>query len=120
MAIGGVVWAKNDGRSVDPFGRKGYKQPAQFKLCTYTDGTKTDYLYSFHCQLVNYIATIMTKRGHEQPKFGPYWEVMIPCEIYMFFGYNIAILIMHTGGPKGIFMVEAWGLQVHVCIVLGP
>ena len=95
----GQVWKKGVGRTVDPFLQKGYQHAARLRLPGSTEKNEMEYfLACFPRDLITEISELMTIKGR-QLQFGLGWEVT-PGEVYTFLGYNVAILLLHTGGPK--------------------
>ena len=95
----GQKWSKGVGRTVDPFLQRGYHQNAKLRLPGCTEKNEMEYfLACFPKHFINSIAQLMTQKGRSL-LFGTSWTVT-PGEVYSFFGYNIAIMLLHTGGPK--------------------
>ena len=120
VTSGGVTWQKGQGRTVDPFAKDGYKAPAVLKLHRYMDESELAYLLAcFPSSLVNQIASLMTKRGRDVLGFGAAWEVT-PGEVYLFLGYNIAILILHTEGPKAHLWMKPGDPKYRDALFMAP
>ena len=97
--VGQQVWRKNQGRTIDPSKAHGHARPAAFKLYCYTEKSELDYFMAvFPSHLIAEIAVGMTDRGGLLG-FGSTWEVSVG-EAWRFIGYNMAIMVLHTWGPK--------------------
>ena len=105
LKVGEMEWRKNQGRTIDPYRAQGHNRPAAFKLHAYTEKTELDYfLAAFPSDLVPELAVCMTEYGQELG-FGASWEVTVG-EVWRFLGYNMAIMLLHTGGPKKDLWLE--------------
>ena len=99
LEVGGVVWFKNQGRVVDPMATFGYQRPPLYKLHGFTTKNELEFFQSFFpVNLINETAACMTTNGRRLG-YGTHWEVT-PGMLWLFFGYNMAILTLHTAGPK--------------------
>ena len=115
----GQEWRKGAGRTVDPFMQRGYQQRAKLRLPGSTEKNEMEYfLACFPKHLIETIAQIMTHNGRTL-QFGTSWTVT-PGEVYTFFGYNIAILLLHTGGPKQDLWISGGDMKYEGALFLPP
>ena len=117
---GGMKWTTDKGRTVDPFLQRGYQRPAIFKLHNFTEKQEVDYFGAcFPMDLIQQIAELMTRRGRNELQLGSSWEVTRG-EVYTFLGYQLAVLIFHTGGPKQDLWLEAGGQKYKEALFSSP
>eukprot|EP00873_Tetraselmis_striata_P044287 jgi/Tetstr1/464551/TSEL_009308.t1 len=92
---------------------------AAFKLHGHTEKPVLDYFSAcFPAGLVEDIAASMTRRGRELG-YGALWEVTSG-EFWMFLAYNMAILIIHSGGPKEDLWLKPGNEKYHGAFFTAP
>eukprot|EP00873_Tetraselmis_striata_P009895 jgi/Tetstr1/430159/TSEL_019991.t1 len=118
LQIGAQVWKKIHGRSIDPFLTNGRQQVVAFKLHGHTEKPVLDYFSAcFPAGLVEDIAASMTRCGSELC-YGASWEVTSG-EFWRFLAYNMAVLIIHSGGPKENLWLKP-GYENHGAFFTAP
>jgi hypothetical protein len=119
LDLNGVKWKKGAGRNVDPFRVRGWNRPAELRLFNYTERKEVDYFQAcFPSDLVTQIAEATTLRG-QQLGLGHAWKVT-PGEIWQFLGYNLAVMLFHTGGPKADLWLSEGGEKYREALFAGP
>ena len=94
-----VERTKMEGGPVDPFAQRGYNKRAETKLHNYTDKTGREFFEAaFPWHLLEEIDSQMHARGRLLG-FGKDWTIARG-DVIGFLGYNFAILVFHSGGPK--------------------
>ena len=115
----GQVWKKGVGRTVNPFLQRGYRQGAKLRLPGCTEKNEMEYfLACFPKHLIEMIAQLMTQKGRTL-QFGTSW-IVTPGEVYTFFGYNVAIMLLHTGGPKQDLWLASGDINYDGALFLAP
>ena len=119
VVVGGVRWQTNVGRVVDPFLRSGYKDRAKFNLHNYTEATELQFFTKcFPYGEIEDMATEMTRNGLELG-FGVGWSVS-PGDIWQFLGYNMAMMLLHTGGPKEDLWLKSGASKYEGSVFVPP